>query len=321
MCIVRLEASESSENGGFDMSNTDAMQVPVELGYLKFNFFIFSNARVDPCICDIPHNHINYELHCIASGSCTFTVNDQLYNVKSGDLLLIPPQEYHGLIKSNPSDDFSQYTFFFSLITPKDEKEELAQQTFTKFSQQNRLIRSVSSKIQDYCARINEEASTYRSTDSIYVRSSFCALMMIEILRAAPINTDCIYQKKAQHYSSLNRTEIDEFFDQNYQSNVKIQDLANYLNFSIRHTNTILNKLYGMSFTQKLYSKRLSAAKNQLIYSEATIAQICYDCGFQSHSFFNSSFRKQFNMTPSEFRKQSRKRQSDKSVAKEHTLK
>ena len=289
------------------MLYTEPMQVPVEIGHLKLNFLIFGNACVDPTISSIPHNHANYELHCIVSGKCCFTINDQAYTVKQGDLLIIPPQEYHGLMKGATLTDFSQYTFYFYLDTPTTSEEKQANQVFSEFVLQNRHIQNASSKILAYCSHLNEEAR-HHSIDSINARSAFCTLIMIEALRSGQGDLEKIYKNQTVQYGNCNPNNIEDFFNKNYSSNIKIQDLANYLNFSVRHTNTILNKFFGMSFTQKLIQKRLSVAKNQLTYSEKSIAEICYDCGFQSHSFFNSCFRKNFGINPSEFRKTSRKK-------------
>ena len=298
------------------MMFAEPMQVSFEIGLLKLNFLIFGNACVDPVVSSIPHNHANYELHCIVSGRCSFTINDQTYDVQPGDLLLIPPQEYHGLMTGTSLSNFSQYTFFFHLDAPSTPDEKLAHQAFSEFVLQNRHIRNASSKIQDYCTRLNEEAKC-QSLDSINARSAFCSLILIEILRSGQGPMEKIYKNQTIQYGNCSPNNIEDFFNNNYASNIKIQDLANYLNFSIRHTNTILNKFFGMSFTQKLIQKRLSVAKNQLTYSEKTIAEICYDCGFQSHSFFNSCFRKKFGTNPSEFRKNNRKRQLDKTFVKD----
>ena len=285
------------------MPMIEPMPVHIETGYLKVNFLVFRDAYAEDfqSVC-FPHNHINYELHYIASGACSFTINDQLYPAKKGDVLIIPPQKYHGLLKEHIQPGFSQYTFYFFLDAPDNAVEEAAHKTFSDFVSKNHLIPTASSKIDAYCLQLNEEAK-HNTIGSFNVFQAFCSLILTEALRSSQINLQKIYQDPRAHHDNYNQNNIDEFFNKNYYSNLKIQDLANYLNFSIRHTNTILNKLYGMSFTQKLIQTRLSVAKNQLIYTDHSIAQICYDCGFQSHSFFNTCFRKHFGINPSEFRK------------------
>lgn len=291
------------------MPERDFMYVPTSVGNLKMTFLNFSNARVAPQVTAVPHSHINYELHCIESGSCLFTVGETDYTVKAGDILIIPPQEYHGFLRGAPSADFSKYTFFFSPDRPTDADEEASARAFAEFAVQNRHIKSASASIPEFCRRLNGEATSDRA-DSVFVRSALYSLIMLEVLRAKPILPQ-LFKRAPVRNASFSKEVVDEFFNRNYQSNTKVQDLADYLNFSVRYTNTILNRLYGMSFTQKLYHTRLSAAKPLLIYTNDPIAQICYDCGFQSHSFFNSLFRKHYGTTPSEFRRVEQRRREN----------
>lgn len=285
------------------MPTSEPILVPFEAGYLKINFLVYRTAYSEhlDAAC-IPHNHINYEIHYITSGSCLFTINDQLFLAQKGDVLIIPPQKYHGLLKNHIQPDFSQYTYYFYIDPPSTPAEKLASQTFYDFVNNTPCIHTNSQNLLSYCLRLNEESNN-KQFGYLNIYQALCSLILTETLRASKIDMPKIYQNQKVRFSDINQTCIDEFFNKNYFSNIKIQDLANYLNFSIRYTNTILNKLYGMSFTQKLITTRLSVAKNQLIYTNDSITKICYDCGFQSHSFFNACFRKNFGITPSEFRK------------------
>ena len=47
---------------------------------------------------------------------------------------------------------------------------------------------------------------------------------------------------------------------------------------------------------------RLNKAKELLLNSDLTIAEIAYDTGFNKPSYFSRCFSKEFNISPSNFR-------------------
>jgi len=58
----------------------------------------------------------------------------------------------------------------------------------------------------------------------------------------------------------------------------------------------------GYSFRQILQELRLSAAFNQLAFSQGTISEIAFDCGYPSIPRFTENFKKQFGITPGKLR-------------------
>ncbi len=284
--------------------------IPVEVGHLKINFLIFqdpaSNSYIDYLKQNnSTHNHLNAEFHYITSGSCNFAIEDKTYAIKKGDLLLIPPLAYHGVLKEDLDPSFAQNTFYFYFDEPTSPAEAHAQKLFNDCINSHRFFQNASPKLYTWCKQIVEEEVKV-THDRFAICQALFSLITIELLRAMKIDSKSIYLNEQGQTHGVYKVYIDDFFNRCYQSNIKIQDLADILKFSVRHTSTVLNKLYGMSFTQKLIQKRLTVAKNLLIYTDLSITQICFDCGFQKHSFFNSCFRKQYGSTPSEFRKVNR---------------
>ena len=59
----------------------------------------------------------------------------------------------------------------------------------------------------------------------------------------------------------------------------------------------------GISPISYLIKLRIKHAKDLLITTNNSIAQISESCGFSSQSYFSQVFRKETGMTPNEFRK------------------
>jgi AraC-like DNA-binding protein len=63
-----------------------------------------------------------------------------------------------------------------------------------------------------------------------------------------------------------------------------------------------VRKYTGKSFVQFLNEVRLNYSKISLLETDETVRDIASDVGFNSISNFNRSFKKQFAMTPREYR-------------------
>lgn len=62
----------------------------------------------------------------------------------------------------------------------------------------------------------------------------------------------------------------------------------------------------GVSFRQLLLDVRMGMALNYLTFSNYSVFQISHRCGFGSNAYFCDVFKKKYDMTPSQFRLQSR---------------
>lgn len=78
-------------------------------------------------------------------------------------------------------------------------------------------------------------------------------------------------------------------------------------NRSTDHVNRILQKHLKQTLTETVVKARLQYASQQLIMTNSSIKSICFECGFDSISYFYRLFRKYTGLTPIEFRKKNHK--------------
>lgn len=87
---------------------------------------------------------------------------------------------------------------------------------------------------------------------------------------------------------------------------LRLDDLAERLGFSRHHTSQIINEHYEMSFFEFINYHRIQEAAELLICSDGDsfqITEIAYQVGFNNRTSFYKSFKKEYGVTPSEFRK------------------
>lgn len=66
-----------------------------------------------------------------------------------------------------------------------------------------------------------------------------------------------------------------------------------------------INDIVGMSIKEFILNIRLKRSANLLEQSDLTVAEVAYQTGFNNAKYFSVCFKKQFDMTPSEYKKRS----------------
>ncbi|TVP99240.1 MAG: response regulator, partial [Balneolaceae bacterium] len=82
-----------------------------------------------------------------------------------------------------------------------------------------------------------------------------------------------------------------------------VEDYAELLNMSVSQLNRKLNALVGQPAGNFIRSLRLQRSAELINQTDKTIAEICYEVGFNDQAYFSRSFKKQFGKSPSAFRK------------------
>ena len=93
--------------------------------------------------------------------------------------------------------------------------------------------------------------------------------------------------------------------------------LANRLSINSRYLSQVINENLGQNFYDFVNSYRIEEAKKRLSDPEKdkyTIEAIAFEVGFNSKAAFYSTFKKQTNMTPSQFKEL--RKDNGKSVSK-----
>jgi len=94
-----------------------------------------------------------------------------------------------------------------------------------------------------------------------------------------------------------------EVIQKNLYENLNLEELAFLTSLSLSSFKRKFNSVYGTTPNKYITSKRLENAQTLLNTTDLTIAEIAYDSGFSDLGYFSKIFRKNFNVSPSEYRK------------------
>jgi AraC-like DNA-binding protein len=90
--------------------------------------------------------------------------------------------------------------------------------------------------------------------------------------------------------------------DARYHEPLDVSDLARAAHLSQAHFSREFRKVFGVSPHQYLLTRRLERAAALLRHTDWTVADICLAVGLRSVGSFTTSFRRAYDLTPTEYR-------------------
>lgn len=88
----------------------------------------------------------------------------------------------------------------------------------------------------------------------------------------------------------------------NLFEDLNLDDLAFLTGMSLSSFRRKFLATYGLSPNKYIVNKRLEKAQNLLKTSNLGVAEIAYECGFSDEGYFSKTFKKNFKLSPSQFR-------------------
>ena len=96
--------------------------------------------------------------------------------------------------------------------------------------------------------------------------------------------------------------KVQDYIYLNYKDELRLETLADIAGMTPTSFSRFFKLRTGRSLSDYITDIRLGHAARALMDSTTSIAEICYECGFNNISNFNRIFKKKKNCTPKEFR-------------------
>ncbi|MBT8299002.1 MAG: AraC family transcriptional regulator [Maribacter sp.] len=143
----------------------------------------------------------------------------------------------------------------------------------------------------------------------LHLLSSFDMFMeVIQILKILSLSKEFDLLHEQPFVNKYNKKEqerlrhIYAFIDENYHRKINIDEIAAESNLGKEAFCRYFKKDTGNTFVGFLNQYKISQAK-RLLLAGKNVGETCFECGFESLSYFNRTFKKVTNENPSEFKK------------------
>jgi AraC-like DNA-binding protein len=121
-----------------------------------------------------------------------------------------------------------------------------------------------------------------------------------EDLEVRPISSQTILKQQERMH------RIHQFVEMNFQKPIDTLHIADEVNLTLPAFCRYFKKATKVTYTDFVNQYRVQYAKKLLI-QDKNVTEACFECGFESLSYFNRIFKKFAGESPSEFRKNGRK--------------
>ncbi|GAB2645022.1 AraC family transcriptional regulator [Emticicia sediminis] len=100
----------------------------------------------------------------------------------------------------------------------------------------------------------------------------------------------------------LRLKRVYEYVEKNYQNSVNIREVADVANLTVPAFCNYFKKVVNQTYTDFVNEYRINKAC-QLLMTEKSIADVCFECGFTNNSYFSKVFKEIKGKSPLEFKK------------------
>jgi AraC-like DNA-binding protein len=95
---------------------------------------------------------------------------------------------------------------------------------------------------------------------------------------------------------------IHQFVEMNFQKPIDTHQIAEEVNLTLPAFCRYFKKATKLTYTDFVNQYRVQYAKKLLI-QDKNVTETCFECGFESLSYFNRIFKKFAGVSPSEFKR------------------
>lgn len=247
-----------------------------------------------------------FEIHYIVNGQLNWWVEDKSYELHSGNVLIIQPDEVHG---SNTGVLEPCEHYWLRITFPKDKAlpgltlEETRQLKQEFYSFQRRLF-PASAPVRDAFTKIIEEHRARSDYSELISRASLHTLLasLIRDHKNAILTSE---QQPSKILPSIQRC-IRDIHD-NLKDPFSVAEMAKRANMSETSFRKRFKEEIGCSPLDYINRRRIQEAKQLLNQSRANITEIAYKMGFSSSQYFATVFKRVTGSSPRQFIKDSRR--------------
>ena len=136
--------------------------------------------------------------------------------------------------------------------------------------------------------------------DSLQVSPGLLRLKVMELLYNVIDCSKNIFRQMLQLRQPV-KVDVRRVVEENYTSPISIKELAYLSGRSLSSFKRDFQSIYGVSPAKWIREKRLSKARQMLLSSQMSVADVAYSLGFENPTHFSRIFKQQYGASPSTY--------------------
>lgn len=234
------------------------------------------------------HSHEECEFYFLLAGNCTYLINNEIYRIKKGDLVILPEHTLHRTMY----DENEPYRRMLCTLPIN-----LLPHSLYSLISKTQYIYRCGDKFDAVFDILKEIQENYAIDDNLAAEAikANVARLFVLLLRG---NQNMLVKAKKNVFSN----KIIDFITENYDKDISLESAARALYVTPSHLLRTFKKETRFTFWEYLLLYRIEKAKEFLRTTNKSIKEISHMCGFNDPNYFSTSFKKHTGHTPRDFR-------------------
>lgn len=275
------------------------------------DFYIDQSKKTTNYNMDSFHMHKMYEVYYLMEGSRKYFIDDSIYLVNAGSLVLIDADSVH---KTASMGDIphTRIVVNFSLDFLEDFSEEIKALDLTSIFKTKFTVLPLSFKykltIENILTRLTDLQDNKISKENETAVCTYSALSKLLLSELLIHIKDYIYileQKEYESHQIVNNKvdKIIKYICKHYTEDLTLTSIAEQFYISPFYLSKIFKRSTNLSIVEYINSLRIRHAKELLETSSTKIAEIAEIVGFSSSSHFSRTFKLVTGLSPQQYKK------------------
>lgn len=265
-------------------------------------------------------SHSLYEIYLFVAGECKYLINNRIYDLQPGDIILLDGLTLHKPITSSP-DTYERSMIHFSPTRLNEILNVLGipylLNSFkglnnclirTGFDESGHYVNERIKWLADMLDKIDIEFQRTNKKNDILESEVKLELVQL-LLKIYKLSQNEQTQIKKKTEKQIHTENIVSWIDNHYSEKINLDLIASELNLSKYYVSHVFKEITGFTVMQYVMECRFIQIKYLLemepIHSLTEVAQ---SCGFESVAHFSRFFKARMGITASQYRKIMNKR-------------
>lgn len=242
------------------------------------------------------HWHDFLELEYVARGNGVHYFNQKIIPFAEGSLHVLLPTDFHA-IQIDPEDRPYVYSVKFSeMLLDSDIFGEVFQGNAGK---QVFVPREMQATIEQEFKELDSEyQNQWLFSEKVVQHMLQRILIRLERIARERQNS----AKEQQTFSTNIVVQTMSYIRENFSKRLTLNEIAAQVHLSPNYLSMLFRKSTGFTISEYLKKVRMRYAMVFLLNREKTVLQVSEEVGYNSYEHFERVFRKEFNVSPKEFR-------------------
>lgn len=248
------------------------------------------------------HWHEELELIHVQSGTGIVTVRAERFQVRSGDMILIPPQTVHSIEQLEGQG--MRYVNVLFRLSMLESEERIARYTAVLWSQRRDIPvflpkdGELNGALTPAVLALAENRRNVHTRYVAMIYSHLYAILYHILLHCPESGTEDI--RDNGNYEKMH--SVLEYLKEHYAAEITVRQAADMCGFSESHFIRLFREQTGTSFAQYVKHQRLNQAAELLRTTGKRIGEVAEEVGFRNLSYFTRAFEEKYHMAPSAYR-------------------